>query len=149
MRPAPASVRAGKGGANPYDGGSLTAEQSIPTTAFLGFLQRQTSESVAGFFQGTYRIIPELRLTGGFRFTADSTPSERSANLALVAPISPNSEIPADVVIDRAPNEQLSGHNPKEQSTASIAPQPRWRAPDLSWSPPPSSATSIAGEALP
>ena len=71
-------------GANPYDGGFLTAEQSIPTTAFLGFLQRQTSESVAGFFQGTYRIVPQLRLTGGFRFTADSKTAYRELHSNLL-----------------------------------------------------------------
>jgi iron complex outermembrane receptor protein len=52
---------------------ALIPNQTIPQEAFLGFLQNQTSQSIAGFFQGTYSITNTLRLNGGFRYTEDHT----------------------------------------------------------------------------
>ena len=57
--------------------GSVTAGQSNTSTAFVSFLQRQQSQSVAGFFQATYHITDTLRVTGGFRFTQDNKTADR------------------------------------------------------------------------
>jgi len=52
---------------------TLVPFQSIPNEAFLGFRDNQTSQSIAGFFQATYKITDALRMTGGFRYTGDHT----------------------------------------------------------------------------
>jgi iron complex outermembrane receptor protein len=51
----------------------LIANQTIPREAFLGFRETQSSQSIAGFFQATYKITNALRMTGGFRYTDDQT----------------------------------------------------------------------------
>lgn len=52
-------------------GSYVTAGQTIPSTAFAGLLQTQTSKSYAAFFQATYHVTDKLRVTGGFRYTID------------------------------------------------------------------------------
>ena len=61
-----------------YPSGSLVGGASIPTTAFLGFATRQTSQSAAAFAQATYSLTDSLRLTGGVRFTDDRKDVTRS-----------------------------------------------------------------------
>jgi iron complex outermembrane receptor protein len=65
-------------------GSALTPFSSIPNTAFLGFMATQQSQSVAGFFQGTYHLSDSLRITGGFRFTADQKQAVRSLHSNLI-----------------------------------------------------------------
>jgi iron complex outermembrane receptor protein len=71
-------------GPNFVGGAPLTAFSSIPNTAFLGFTVTQTSQSIAGFFQGTYHLTDTLRFTGGFRFTGDDKRAIRSLHSNLV-----------------------------------------------------------------
>jgi iron complex outermembrane receptor protein len=58
--------------------GHLSAFSSIPTTGFLGFNTQVHSQSIAGFAQATFKITDALRLTGGFRYTADDKQAVRS-----------------------------------------------------------------------
>jgi iron complex outermembrane receptor protein len=70
----------------PYGGGRplLQPFVTIPETAFLGFAASQTSQSIAGFGQATFKITPELRITGGVRFTQDKTNVVRTLHSNLV-----------------------------------------------------------------
>jgi iron complex outermembrane receptor protein len=70
----------------PYGGvgPQLRPYQSIPGTAFAGFAGQQASQSIAGFGQGTFKITPALRLTGGIRFTQDQASIVRSIHSNLV-----------------------------------------------------------------
>jgi len=65
-------------------GAPLTPFSSIPTTAFLGFKANQESQSVAAFLQATYHLTDALRLTGGFRYTADRKSVVRSLHSNLI-----------------------------------------------------------------
>ena len=72
-------------GADVYGGGGqLTAYSSVPKDAFLGFAAEQTTQSVAGFAQATYKITDALRLTGGFRYTYDEKNVTRSLHSNLI-----------------------------------------------------------------
>jgi iron complex outermembrane receptor protein len=69
-------------------GGPLIANVSQPTTAFLGLRSDQTSQSIAGFGQMTFRLTDRLRFTAGARFTSDKKDivvTEHSNLLATVA----------------------------------------------------------------
>jgi len=79
------------------DGTPLTAFQSVPKSAFIGFVADQVSKSTAGFFQATYHVTDKLRVTGGFRYTWDSKNTNRILqsnflyNLTAIALIGANS----------------------------------------------------------
>jgi iron complex outermembrane receptor protein len=69
---------------DPAGGGPLVGGVSIPTTAFGGVAVAQTSQSAAGFAQGTYKLTDSLRLTGGFRYTDDRKSVVRSFHSNLL-----------------------------------------------------------------
>lgn len=52
--------------------GTTLVGGTVPTTAFLGFGADQTSTSIAGFGQVTYKLTDRLRATGGLRYTRDT-----------------------------------------------------------------------------
>jgi iron complex outermembrane receptor protein len=66
------------------------AQSTIPPTGFLGFLQKQESQSIAGFFQGTYHITDSLRFTGGFRLTNDQKTAYRQLHSNLIWALASN-----------------------------------------------------------
>ncbi len=65
-------------------GGTAVANQTIPTSAFVGFNIRQKSQSIAGFGQATYEVTDHLRVTGGLRYTIDKKDVTRSLHSNLV-----------------------------------------------------------------
>jgi len=64
--------------------GRMVEGQTIPTAPFFGFAMKQKSDSYAGFVQATYHVTDKLRVTGGFRFTADRKEADRSIHSNFV-----------------------------------------------------------------
>ncbi len=67
-----------------WTGGTVAANVTDPSTAFLGFATTQKSQSVAGFTQLTYKLTDALRVTGGLRYTVDDKSVVRTLHSNLI-----------------------------------------------------------------